>query len=1023
MKNQLKTSHTFICVIAALAYLPLAQANNVPTGLTAGTHNLAIGDNSFASGTGSQATGHNAIATGGNIPAAQFQSELAAYQALIQQIQQTEQAIANKNGEINQNAFNQRHLQQQIDYYTRILANAQNKIDKINTLNTQKTEQEQFKQQYETELSELQTAFNRNSFTSGDKRVYQNFSNIMKTLDWSKLQHADGKQALVQDLKTGVEKDFAGINISNEKYERMINGYLNHQGNLQSAETTIKQKITEQLDGTSFSVGGTQFHVSESVSHMSHAYPHFNQDVKPSVWTDIGFRLNSNETAHSLIDKMLSNKSFGFNAAPSDYDGAIQDWHDAKHIYVARMIYERTIKELSEKNNAAAIRLVKGHSSLEWNRYVLRDPSQIGFLFQLAPLKQGEFGQHYIADETLILTTKALADSNIDTRNLNNHPHNINSIQNIKKYIDNIDYDTDEWLFDKNEHKAFVDNHLLPYYKRVKTILDKAKELESTTLTQAERDAISGEIIVLRQQLKADYVDNPNAIYRLSQFKPNTLKQEVYDTFNEVLARYRTLEQEASILQPYNNDELTEIKTALSAEEQKLSLKQQQIANVNRQIEQLSRQLTQWQLTAEEQQADPNRQALTQQLNAKVQELAQLNADLNAHRHALLGLNNELNNSPLGKKGQDAIAEGSHAFASGNSTIAIGANSQAIGDDAVAMGHHAQALKNNAIAVGKNAIANAEKAIALGDAAGVSGKQSIAIGAGGTVTGDNSVSMGANSVVTGNNVVSLGANNVVAHDDAVALGTNISKTASNSVNLGAKSAAEVNKTAQTAGTSAYSYTESLGKEYTFAGANAVGVVTLGDVGSERRLQNVAAGLIEVGSTDAVNGSQLYRTIQRMNNGSIGVVRQNPTSQEIEVGTHLDGDTVNFANKSGENRRIIGVANGVEAHDAVNVQQLNQSFQVIDARVLQVENRLGKAEHEVNKVKRSVSTAVAMANMPSASLAGQNMLSVGTGYVNDTSAIAVGLSGVTESGKFSYKFSGGVSQNSQVAVGAGMGFAW
>lgn len=49
----------------------------------------------------------------------------------------------------------------------------------------------------------------------------------------------------------------------------------------------------------------------------------------------------------------------------------------------------------------------------------------------------------------------------------------------------------------------------------------------------------------------------------------------------------------------------------------------------------------------------------------------------------------------------------------------------------------------------------------------------------------------------------------------------------------------------------------------YAGADAKGVVSVGSKGNERRIQNVAAGLLSHQSTDAVNGSQLHATNQRV----------------------------------------------------------------------------------------------------------------------------------------------------------------
>ncbi len=72
----------------------------------------------------------------------------------------------------------------------------------------------------------------------------------------------------------------------------------------------------------------------------------------------------------------------------------------------------------------------------------------------------------------------------------------------------------------------------------------------------------------------------------------------------------------------------------------------------------------------------------------------------------------------------------------------------------------------------------------------------------------------------------------------------------------------------TAGIQSYSTDETYGDgtRYTYAGSNPTGVVTVGKAGSERRIQNVAAGLVSATSTDAVNGSQLYALTRQLRFG-------------------------------------------------------------------------------------------------------------------------------------------------------------
>ncbi|QQN39516.1 ESPR-type extended signal peptide-containing protein [Acinetobacter sp. CS-2] len=99
------------------------------------------------------------------------------------------------------------------------------------------------------------------------------------------------------------------------------------------------------------------------------------------------------------------------------------------------------------------------------------------------------------------------------------------------------------------------------------------------------------------------------------------------------------------------------------------------------------------------------------------------------------------------------------------------------------------------------------------------------------------------------------------------LGNNVTATKENSVYLGTD-AAYTAKGASTDGDAAVTEPVTVGGTLTyggFAGKTPVGVVTVGDVGKERRIQNVAAGLISATSTDAINGSQLYATNAKLGN--------------------------------------------------------------------------------------------------------------------------------------------------------------
>lgn len=104
------------------------------------------------------------------------------------------------------------------------------------------------------------------------------------------------------------------------------------------------------------------------------------------------------------------------------------------------------------------------------------------------------------------------------------------------------------------------------------------------------------------------------------------------------------------------------------------------------------------------------------------------------------------------------------------------------------------------------------------------------------------------------------------------------------------------------------------------------------------LRSVAPGAVTSGSTDAVNGAQLYTTNQQVaansfnlsvlqnafGTSSIGLLGQDPITRTITVGAATNGSTIDVSGTAGD-RRIAGVAAGVSATDAVNVGQLTNAL--------------------------------------------------------------------------------------------------
>ena len=138
-------------------------------------------------------------------------------------------------------------------------------------------------------------------------------------------------------------------------------------------------------------------------------------------------------------------------------------------------------------------------------------------------------------------------------------------------------------------------------------------------------------------------------------------------------------------------------------------------------------------------------------------------------------------------------------------------------------------LKNigtNAIAVGNNSL--------------VTGKNAIGIGTNGLITGEDAIGIGRDNTITGVGSVTIGSNNSIQSNNAFAIGNNINIPTgmNNAVVIGNNSTAKLPTTVD--------------------GVTADATVSIGSSGHERQLVNVAKGEVSNTSTDAINGSQLYK---------------------------------------------------------------------------------------------------------------------------------------------------------------------
>ena len=141
----------------------------------------------------------------------------------------------------------------------------------------------------------------------------------------------------------------------------------------------------------------------------------------------------------------------------------------------------------------------------------------------------------------------------------------------------------------------------------------------------------------------------------------------------------------------------------------------------------------------------------------------------------------------------------------------------------------------------------------------------------------------------------------------------------------------------TAGTQSYSTDETYGDgtSYTYAGTSPAGVVTVGSVGAERRIQNVAAGLVSATSTDAVNGSQLYALTRQIRFGGDNSSFGTTTADDKNVVARGSNETLNIIGGEKDTTKLTDNNIGVLADSTNNTLTVKLASNLKDLNTAQL----------------------------------------------------------------------------------------
>ena len=313
------------------------------------------------------------------------------------------------------------------------------------------------------------------------------------------------------------------------------------------------------------------------------------------------------------------------------------------------------------------------------------------------------------------------------------------------------------------------------------------------------------------------------------------------------------------------------------------------------------------------------------------------------------------------------VAAGRNSKATSNNALALGNEADAQKDDTIAIGYNAQATQNRAVAFGKNAKATAGDTFALGDAAKASVGNAIAFGKNANAAHAGSIALGANSATeaavqtTSATVGGLTFGNFAgnAPESTLSIGTAGKERTITNVAAGRISN---NSTDAVNGSQLYATQNVMNNIGTSAvgvlGGNAAiandGTIKMTDIGGtgERTIHDAIASIhnssyksfkLNTAKTNNTNGVAENYSLEEITNGATITLE---AGQNIRLSQNKGAVSINtvdaptFAGKitangglDMANNKIINVAKGTEASDAVNFEQLSDAIKNVHVTTL------------------------------------------------------------------------------------------
>ncbi|HFE7554295.1 TPA: trimeric autotransporter adhesin SadA, partial [Salmonella enterica subsp. enterica serovar Newport] len=394
--------------------------------------------------------------------------------------------------------------------------------------------------------------------------------------------------------------------------------------------------------------------------------------------------------------------------------------------------------------------------------------------------------------------------------------------------------------------------------------------------------------------------------------------------------------------------------------------------------------------------------------------------------------------------GKWSTAIGSYSQSTGDSSLALGVKSVSAGDRAIAMGASSSASGSYSMAMGVYANSSGAKSVALGYRSVASGATSSALGYQATASGDDSAAFGNGAKAVGTNSVALGSGSIAQEDNSVAVGnsttqrqiTYVAKGDINSTSTDAVTGAQIYSLSQSVadrlgggasvnsdgtvnaplyevGTGIYnnvgSALSALNTSITNTEASVAGLAedallwddstsafSASHTGNASKITNLAAGTLAADSTDAVNGSQLFDTNEKVDQNTADITANTDSINQNTADITANTDSINqnttdiAANTTSINQNTTDIAT-----NTTNINSLSDSVTTLtdDALLWDAASGAFSAKHNGNDSKITNLAAGTLAADSTDAVNGSQLFATNENVSQNTTDIATNTTSI------------------------------